>query len=220
MSVSRRSKVRFPGETEDYRKQREALLDAELALRAQIEQVARLRRELPLGGQAADYEFDSAQGAVRLSELFGGHETLIIYSYMFAEKSDPCPMCSAFIDNIIGQLQPLSQRVSFAVVARSPIARIQKLVDARGWHDIRWLSAARNDYPIHYWSEMPDGTQVPACNVFVRRREGTYHFWHSEAFFAASDTHPRHLDMIWPLWHLFDLTPEGRGEFMPSLTYD
>lgn len=220
MSVLNRSNVRFPGESEDYRKQREVLLDAELALRAQIEQVARLRRGLPLGGRVADYEFDSAGGTVRLSELFGEHETLIVYSYMFGEKSDPCPMCTAFIDNISGQLQHLSQRVAFAVVARSPMARIQELVNARGWHDIRWLSAARNDYPIDYWSETPDGAQVPVCNVFVRRQEGVYHFWHSEAFFAASDAHPRHLDMIWPLWHLFDLTPEGRGEFMPSLVYD
>jgi predicted dithiol-disulfide oxidoreductase (DUF899 family) len=30
----------------------------------------------------------------------------------------------------------------------------------------------------------------------------------------------RHVDLIWPLWNLFDLTPEGRGiEWYPRLTY-
>ena len=30
----------------------------------------------------------------------------------------------------------------------------------------------------------------------------------------------RHVDMIWPLWNLFDFTPEGRGQkWSPKLTY-
>ena len=30
----------------------------------------------------------------------------------------------------------------------------------------------------------------------------------------------RHVDLIWPLWNLFDLTPEGRGEtWRPRLSY-
>ena len=30
----------------------------------------------------------------------------------------------------------------------------------------------------------------------------------------------RHIDMLWPLWNLLDLTPEGRGAgWFPSLTY-
>ena len=30
----------------------------------------------------------------------------------------------------------------------------------------------------------------------------------------------RHVDMIWPLWNLFDFTPEGRGkDWHPKLFY-
>jgi predicted dithiol-disulfide oxidoreductase (DUF899 family) len=25
--------------------------------------------------------------------------------------------------------------------------------------------------------------------------------------------------MLWPIWHYFDLTPEGRENWMPSLDY-
>ena len=31
----------------------------------------------------------------------------------------------------------------------------------------------------------------------------------------------RHVDMLWPVWNLFDLTPEGRGtDWYPKLRYD
>jgi len=104
-------------------------------------------------------------------------------------------------------------------VARAPIDQLMKLVEARGWHDIPWLSAANNDYPIDYHSEMPNGAQVPMCSVFRRDGSDIRHFWTSEMFFAPSDMHPRHVDQLWPLWHFFDVTPEGRGDFMPKLRY-
>ena len=39
--------IRYPNETDEYRIKRNALLDAEMELRAKIEAVAELRRELP-----------------------------------------------------------------------------------------------------------------------------------------------------------------------------
>jgi predicted dithiol-disulfide oxidoreductase (DUF899 family) len=47
-----------------------------------MERVAAQRRELPPGGEVPeDYRFVGEDGAeVRLAELFGNHDTLIIYS--------------------------------------------------------------------------------------------------------------------------------------------
>lgn len=131
----------------------------------------------------------------------------------------PCPMCCAFMDSVNGQLKHIDQRSGFVAVAWNPMARIEKLVQARGWDDAPWASAAQNDYPVHYHGEMADGAQVPMCNVFVKGNGEIRHFWNSEMFFAPSATHPRHIDMLWPLWSFFDLTPGGRGEFMPELNY-
>src|SRR6202521_1517982 len=83
--------VRFPGESDDYRKAREELLKAEIGLRRQIEAVAAQRRKLPLGGVVPrDYIFEEwdagakAARPVRLSELFeDGKDTLFLYSFMF-----------------------------------------------------------------------------------------------------------------------------------------
>ena len=86
--------VRFPGESAAYREARDRLLEAEMNLRKNLEEVAALRRKLPLGGEVTqDYVFtegahdlndSQTERKVRFSELFQpGKDTLIIYSYMF-----------------------------------------------------------------------------------------------------------------------------------------
>jgi predicted dithiol-disulfide oxidoreductase (DUF899 family) len=42
---------RFPGESDSYRSTRDQLLHAEIDLRRRVEEVAALRRKLPLGGE-------------------------------------------------------------------------------------------------------------------------------------------------------------------------
>ena len=213
--------VRFPNESDEYRAKRNELLQAEVGLRAKIEEVAALRRELPMGGKVENYTFEGAQGSIRLSELFGSHNTLIIYSYMYGPNDDnPCPMCSAYMDSLNGQLKHITQRTAFAVVARAPFDKVANLRDAHKWDDIPWYSASQCTYAQDYKSEMPNGAQVPMCNVFVKDGELIYHSWCTEAFFVPAPHHPRHVDMLWPLWHYFDLLPQGRGEFMPSLDYE
>ena len=50
---------RFPGESDEYREARNELLRAEIELRENIENVARLRRKLPMGGKVPeDYIFE------------------------------------------------------------------------------------------------------------------------------------------------------------------
>ena len=79
--------IRFPGESSEYRRARNQLLEAEDELRRLNEQVAAQRRALPAGGLLAeDYIFESpGDGSeVRFSELFApGKDTLVIYHMMF-----------------------------------------------------------------------------------------------------------------------------------------
>jgi predicted dithiol-disulfide oxidoreductase (DUF899 family) len=68
----------------------------------------------------------------------------------------------------------------------------------------------------------PNGDQIPALNVFVRRDGRIHHFYNTELLYAPPEKGQdgRHVDLIWPLWNMFDLTPEGRGEkWGPRLTY-
>src|ERR671927_249447 len=91
--------VRFPNESAEYRRARNALLAEEIELRRHIERVAELRRALPPGGEVnGRYRFVGEQGEVSLTDLFRDKDTLIIYSYMFGPKrAAPCPMCTSFM---------------------------------------------------------------------------------------------------------------------------
>jgi len=220
----------FPNETAEYRAARNVLLDAEMDLRRQLEQVAKLRRALPPGGAvAADYVFEriganEAPEKVRLSQLFGVHSSILLYSFMYGPAMErPCPMCTAMLDSLNGAAPHVRQRVNLAVVARSPVERIRAYARARGWHNLRLLSSASNDYNRDYHAEAPDGSQLPVLNVFVRRSGAIHHFYSTELLFESPEPgqHPRHLDLIFPLWNLFDLAPEGRGaDWFPRLAYD
>jgi predicted dithiol-disulfide oxidoreductase (DUF899 family) len=220
----------YPNETAGYRKTRNELLDAEASLREQVERVAALRRKLPLGGKVtSDYVFDQHRRSghasdVKLSELFApGKDSLLIYGFMFGPQMDhACPMCTSFLDSLDGAVPHLTQRMNIAVCARSPIERIAEFAASRGWHNLRLLSSAKNNYQHDYLCEGDDGEQWPMANVFVRRADAIYHFWGSELLFAPFPSgNTRHIDMLWPLWNVLDLLPEGRGEtWYPRLAYD
>jgi predicted dithiol-disulfide oxidoreductase (DUF899 family) len=219
--------IRFPNETDEYRQARNALLQAEIDLREQRERVAALRRQLPRGGEVReDYVFEEigADGGVtqtRLAELFApGKDSLILYSFMYGpEMKAACPMCTSFIDGMDRYARHIIQRANLAVVAKSPIARIRAWADERGWDRVRLLSSATNGYNADYAAQTPEGNQIPACNVFIKRDAGIFHFWNAETLYVPGPGHPRHVDLLWPIWSFFDLTPEGRGDWMPRLSY-
>ena len=219
----------YPNEQPEYRKARNELLDAEAALRDQLERVAALRRTLPLGGELEqDYRFeerDAAAGvrSVKLSELFGaGRDSLLIYGFMYGPNMErACPMCTSFLDSLDAAAPHITQRVNLAVCARSPIDRVADFGASRGWSNLRLLSSASNSYQYDYLAESDDGSQLPMANVFMRRGGRIWHFWGSELLFQPYPTgNSRHVDLLWPLWNALDLTPEGRGEsWYPALEY-
>jgi predicted dithiol-disulfide oxidoreductase (DUF899 family) len=218
--------VSFPNESSDYRAARDKLLQAEIQLRRQVAEVAAQRRELPIGGQVAeDYEFSELRSAgrirpVRMSELFGPHDSLFLYSFMYGPQAEqPCPMCSSLLDALNGNAPHITQRTGLAVVARSPIERVAEFAAQRGWRNLRLVSSHDNSYSSDYFAETGDSEQIPMANVFVRRDGVIHHFWGSELFYADVEGQPRHMDLMWPLWNVFDTTPEGRGaDWYPSLT--
>ena len=216
--------VRFPNESDAYRAARNALLTAEIELRRQTEAVAAQRRALPEGGEVPeDYVFEGEEGPVRLSELFGDKSTLVLYNYMYGPKMEqPCPSCTSMLDGMNGQARHVTQQVALAVVARSPLERILAFTRPRGWTGLRLLSSAGNSYNVDYKGESPDGSQNPTMNVFTRSGGKVRHAWSSELMYAPRDPgqDPRHVDIVWPLWSVLDLTPQGRGAWYPKLSYE
>ena len=224
---------RFPGESAEYRAARDRLLREEMELRRSIEAVAGLRRRLPPGGPVSqDYLFEEGSPdlaenqtvrQVRMSELFRSGTSLVVYSFMYGPKMEvPCPMCTSILDGLNGSAPHVAQRANLVVVAKSPIHRIRAFARGRGWRNLRLLSSADNSYNRDYHGEDDKGAQWPMLNVFVKRDGVIRHFWASELFFAPADPgqNPRHVDLVWPLWNVLDVAPEGRGkDWYPKLSY-
>ncbi|HET6970127.1 MAG TPA: DUF899 family protein [Phenylobacterium sp.] len=224
-TMQRPDTVSFPGESPAYREARDRLLQAEIALRRQTEAVAAQRRDLPPGGVAPqDYVFhEGADGRpVKLSELFGDKSVLLLYSFMYGPAMErPCPSCSAILDGLDGQVPHVTRKVALAVAAQSPIERIRAFAGPRGWRNLRLVSAAGTTYQRDYKGEDAGGSQWPILNVFEKADGVIRHVWASELAFAPRDPgqDPRHVDFIWPLWGLLDVSPQGRGDFRPQLDY-
>lgn len=223
--LARANPVRIPNESAEYRAARTALLAEEIELRRHIERVAAQRRALPPGGAVTgDHRFEGADGPTDLAGLFGNQQTLVVYSYMFGpQRERPCPMCTNLLGAWEGNAADIGQRVSLAVVARSPFARLADWKRERGWRDLRLYSDLNGAYSRDYFGVAPDGSDIPALNVFTRRDGTIRHFWAGEMTGATADPgqDPRGAPDPAPLWMVLDCTPEGRGtNWYPKLSYD
>jgi predicted dithiol-disulfide oxidoreductase (DUF899 family) len=226
VELAGRSKAAFPNESAAYRDARNALLVEEIELRRKIEQVAAMRRTLPLGGEVPqDFVFEGLQsgktGTVHLSDLFAGKRTLVIYSYMFGpQKERACPVCTSLLSAWDGAARSVQDRVSLAVTARSPLSRLLEWKRERGWQNLRIFSDMRGDFTRTYVD--PEDGDTPGLTVFTKRDGKMYHFWSGEISGEMADPgqDPRGAPDIDPMWTIFDYTPDGRGTtWYPKLEY-
>ena len=222
--LAAKNTLRFPNESAAYRKARQALLVEEIELRRQIERVAEQRRALPPGGEVVkDYRFVGEQGPVSLAELFGGKESLAVYTYMFGpQRERPCPMCTSLLGAWNGEARDIEQRIGLAVLARSPIERLVAFKKERGWRDLQLYSDPNGEFCGDYHSIGPDGSDLAGLNVFNRRDGKIRHFWSGEMGFEQADPgqDPRGAPDLMPIWTILDCVPEGRGtHWYPKLDY-
>ncbi|HEX4480382.1 MAG TPA: DUF899 family protein [Rudaea sp.] len=241
--------IQFADESTEYRKARDELLDAEIALRRQMQSVADQRQKLPTGPAIKqDYAFDGldADGKpsqFKLSQLFrDGSNTLLIYHYMFPRHpketrpgttegktaslpvtDQPCPSCTAILDQIDAAVPHYeSAGKSFAVVAKTSLDRMRDVANERGWRNMRLISARDNTFKRDYLSEDKEGSQIPLMTVFKREADGTIRlFWASELSYAPRDPgqDERAIGTLETFWNMVDLGPGKRPDFQPQLDY-
>ncbi|MGI5238465.1 DUF899 family protein [Dactylosporangium sp. CA-139066] len=215
------------GAGEEYRKARSALLDAERALRDRVEEVAAARRALPPGAVLPAYTFEEGPADLGLDEpvttpaladLFGGHDTLVVYHLMYAPQDDgACPMCSMWVDGFQGVHHHLARHTGFAVVAKAPLPKLREWGRRRGWDGLRLLSSHRSDFNRDLHAEDDEG-QRPGLSVF-RRQDGTVRHWYTMHADFSPEERERGIDSYSPVWSVLDLLPQGRGDWYAGNDY-
>ena len=187
------------------------------------DQLSAERRKLPWVKIEKPYVFDGPNGKETLADLFGGRSQLIIYHFMFRPGwEEGCRSCSFLADHIDGSVVHLAHRdVTFVVVSRAPLAKIDAFKKRMGWR-FKWVSSYDNDFNFDYHVSFPNdevangkvyynyGTQefpseeAPGVSVFYE--DGSGDIFHTYSAYA------RGLDMLVGAYNYLDLVPKGRDE--------
>ena len=170
--------------------------------RRQIATIREKMRETLAAGEpqpVRDYEFSNSEGSVRLSELFGQHNDLILIHNMGVA----CSYCTLWADGYNGLHPHVITRAGFAVSSpdRPPVQR--RFAESRGWR-FPLVSHAGSTFAADMGYVSAKGGWMPGVSVF--RREG-------ETILRVSDTSFSPGDDFCALWHFFDLLPGGVGEW-------
>ena len=223
--------TRLTTESADYVAKREALRLAEIELMRHREEVAAMRRALPLGPAIEDYLFeegpvdldagDTPVRSTRLSGLFSAPDRpLVIYHFMYGKlQTSPCPMCTMWIDGFNGIARHVLRNLDFAIAAAADLPTLRQHARDRGWRNLRLLSCGSSTFKFDLGSEDADGGQDSTISVFTRDAEGRVHHRYSAHPRMDDQIDQRGIDLLCPVWHVLDLTPQGRDDWYPDLSY-
>jgi predicted dithiol-disulfide oxidoreductase (DUF899 family) len=223
--------TRLPDESKEYLAKREELRLTEIELDQTRERVAALRRRLPPGPIVQDYVFeegparleegDTPTHKVRLSELFTSPDRpLVIYHLMYGKaQTKPCPMCTFLIDSLNGSAHHVAQNVDMAIVAAADPKMLRDHARARRWDNLRLLSCGPNTFKYDLMSEDKEGQQDSAMSVFTKEPNGSVRHFYTGHPSLGEDVRERGLDLLSPVYHLLDYTPQGRGDWYAGLDY-
>ena len=154
--------------------------------------------------EVADYTLATPQGKVRLSQLFGAKQDLFVIHNMGAS----CPYCTLWADGFNGLYHHLADRAAFVVASPDPPASQKKFAEGRGWrfpmvsHDGTSFAADMGYRSKHGW--------MPGISAFKRAKG---------KILRVSDAPLHPGDDFCALWHIFDLLPEGVGDWAPKYKY-
>jgi predicted dithiol-disulfide oxidoreductase (DUF899 family) len=186
---------------------------------------------LPLGPVVDDYEFqegpadlqagDAPAQTVRLADLFTrpGRD-LVVYHLMYGKKqTEPCPMCTMWLDGFNGVAHHVARNVDLAIVAAADLPSLRAHARDRKWTNLRLLSAGAGSFKYDLGSEDAEGNQDSTVSVFTRDDNGGVRHVYSAHPRMSDDIDQRGIDLLSPVWHILDLTPQGRGDWFPALGY-
>jgi len=214
---------------EEWLEARNALLAKEKALTRLRDQLAAERRALPWVRIDKEYVFDAPDRKVTLADLFDGRSQLFIKHFMMGPgQIGQCVGCSFEVDHVEGALVHLQNHdVTYAVVARAPIAEIEAVRQRMGWR-FTWISSYGSDFNYdfnvsftpeevaagrayyNYRYADPGLEDLSGDSVFVRDDAGR--------IFHTYSVYGRGGEELLGAYNYLDMTPKGRNEVGPYRT--
>lgn len=174
---------------------REKIQALQMEMYQNYAKIQELRQGLEPEGVEEAVFLASDESEVKLSELFGEHETLLVVHNMGRH----CSFCTAWADGYSGIYELLQAQTAF-VVSSPDAPKIQAEVQAaRGWK-FPMVSLGESPFALAMGFQV-NGKYQPGVSVFTRDEAGVIkRTW--SAPFGPSD----HYGL---LWHTLDLLPEN-----------
>ncbi|MBL4587470.1 MAG: DUF899 family protein [Flavobacteriales bacterium] len=185
--------------------QEKRVFDLEAEIAEKKKELRKLRAEIP-PTEVSDYTFEDNLGEeVKLSELFGDKNELILISNM----GKSCAYCTLWADNFNGIVKPLNDRAAFAVVSPDSPQVQKEFAASRDWKFLM-ASHLNNNWAIDFGFQGEDHI-LPGVASFTKDESGKI-FFHSKAFFGPGDNYCS-------MWDFIDLLPKGVDGWMPKYDY-
>jgi predicted dithiol-disulfide oxidoreductase (DUF899 family) len=197
------SREKWEAALESFRTQEKAATRARDALAAE-------RRRLPRHRVDEPYVFRGPRGEARLVDLFEGRRQLLLYHFMFGPSREAgCTGCSMFVDQIGHPAHLHARGVSFALVSRAPIEKIEAYRERMGW-TLPWYSSFGSDFnpdlgvgPAQPRPEQDQDGESFGLSVFLRDGDEI-----ARTYFTKG----RGVEALGSVWTFLDLVPFGRQE--------
>ncbi|MGY3039194.1 putative dithiol-disulfide oxidoreductase (DUF899 family) [Rhodanobacter sp. TND4EL1] len=210
---------------------RKALFEKERAMTHQLEALHAERRRLPWVQLDKRYTFQSPEGTVELSDLFGQQSQLAIYHFMLAPDSHHlCPGCSLLMDHVDAARRHFEHAdLAFAAVSRAPVERIEEVRRRMGW-TFPWVSSGESAFNYDFGVSFTEAdraagrasynygltgiTKSPdmfGVSIFARDDAGE--------IFHTYSTYHRGVELLVGAFNWLDLVPKGRNEDAGTMSW-
>lgn len=207
---------------EEWMQARRALLTKEKEFTRMRDSMTAQIRALPWRKIEKEYIFEGPKGKENLIDLFDGRTQLAIYHFMLGpDWEQGCKSCSFWADGFQGIPIHLAHRdVSFVVVSRAPLSKIEFFKKRMGWN-FKWVSSYESDFNVDFGVSFSDedervgrafynyrdgpfmSDEMPGASFFCRRDRDVFHTY---------STYARGIDMLNCAYNWLDLVPNGRDE--------
>lgn len=155
-----------------------------------------------------DYEFlDGAGNPVKLSDLFGDKDEMILYHNM----GPKCHYCMLWADGMNGFTPHFEDRAAFVVTMPTPPAEMTAYAESRGWK-FKCVSVLGTSvlHDLGFEPVVGEGTW-PGFTTLSKNSDGTISR-HSSSFFGPGDD-------FCAVWHMFRHLPKGVNDWEPKRSY-
>lgn len=109
--------------------EKDVIAAQEKFVQRETERLLKMHRERP-SAAVNDYTFQSPEGPVKLSQLFGEQSELILIHNM----GRSCGYCTLWADGFTGFTRHLNRRAAFVMVNNETVADQQEFAKSRGWN--------------------------------------------------------------------------------------